>query len=309
MSATDARAKLGATLNAARGAQARAKRQAFVAGSKLARVSNAGSTLRDQMQAALLARDAYWARIGAEGEKFRATYLLLAANERKTALDAAMAAENAKDAREQRYLVERTTSFEKRASILETAAEQAAKAVEHVPEPEVVSTRRAQRLANAMGADFSKPNQQPGVAARLSPLMNSKLYNPLVNWMYTDDIRAAAGGFAGVGEMGVTPGDGTTGDSFIDSVKRAIGMGLSEAGKAATKAGQDAAKDNPGTAVAAQGAGGLLAAIAASLGVSFDAGYKNGGSVSADGERKFPWGAAAAAAAVVGAAVLVWRAR
>jgi hypothetical protein len=230
----DAQRMLQDTRARAQQALARAQHKAFAAGRAMGRIKNAAGDLKSQTQAALLARDAYWQRIGAEGEKHRATYLLLAAKERAIAAEAAA---NIKNARDQRYIVERVNSYSVRANLLEQAAERAAAAVKDVPEPEVVSYRRAQRLATAMGHDLSRPNDQPGVvAARMSPLFNNKLYNPLVDWMYTPGIKLAAGGLAGVGEAGITPGDGTSGTSFIDSVKRALGIGVSEAGKAATQA-------------------------------------------------------------------------
>ena len=306
MNPADAQKMLVATRAKAEVALAVARAQAFESGKKLARAANASSDLKSQTQAALLVRDAYWQRIGAEGEKHRATYLLLAAKERAIAAEAAA---NIKNARDQRYIVERINSYSVRANLLEQAAERAAAAVKNVPEPEVVSWRRAQRLATAMGTDLSADNTAPVVAARMSPLLNSKLYNPLVDWMYTPGIKLAAGGLAGVGEAGVTPGDGTSGTSFMDSVKRALGIGISEASKTATQAARDASKDNPGTATIAAGAGGILAAVADLLGVSFQQGYDAGQGQTTEGERKFPWGAAAAVATVGVVGYILWRAR
>ncbi len=208
-----------------------------------------------------------------------------------------------KDARNRRYTIERANSFSARANILEAAGNAAAKAVSSIPEPEVISLRRVQRLT--MGAD----NRSPEVAQRTEFGVNSKLYSPMMNWLYPQSVVDAAGGLSGLGHIGATS-DGTSGEmSFGDRLRRAFGIGISEAGKAATEAGAKVARDDPGTAAVAGASGGILAAIASTLGVQFDAGYNGGSGMTVEGERKFPWGVVGAVAAVGAAGYLVWRAR
>jgi hypothetical protein len=291
---------------------ATAKREAFVAGQRLARAVQAKGlgTLVSEVQTAALSRDAYQARIRAEAEKNRAAILLLAQAEYGKALSASKKASIAADAQQQRVYIEQAARNTEKGNILDMAAQKAYEAGLNVPEPDVVSYRRMQDLSTRIGIDFSSDPRKQYEVPLHNGLINPKLVNPLVDWLYPAATKRAAAavslrGLSGVGD--VTPsGEAQTAD-WLTQLKAAFGVGVASAGAAALNAGQDQAKNNPGAAAAISAAGGVLNSIAATLGIQMNAGYQQGSQVTPEGEAKFPWLAIAGVLAAGGAGVLLWR--
>ena len=246
------------------------------------------------------ARAAYGERISAEGQKYRSAYLLQSVQERRRALDFMLKAQRSRDPKMQTKMVDSASNHATKADALDLAAEKTTEAIKSVPEPEMMSLRRARRLATASGIRLDKRQAVIEMALPGSAVQPS-LVSPLLEDFYPDDITQVAGSLQGLGEVG------QTGSSWLDSVKAALGVGVAAAGGAAVAAGQDAAKGNPAAGAAIAAAGGALSAIAATLGLQFNAGYGQGAAEPEAVEQSFPWAVVAIGGAAMVGGFLLWR--
>lgn len=241
----------------------------------------------------MLGQAAFHGLVAAEAEKFRTAYLALSYRARLNVLYNLQEAARARDARRKQMLMERAARNVEEATVLEHAAERTKNAVKGIPEPEAVSMRKANRIAVMTGVPTSRE-------ASISPytVMNEKLMNPLMSGFYPDDMVRAASSLQGLGDI-TEPG-------FLDSLTSALGIGAGAAGGAAIAAGQEAARNNPAAGAAIAAGGGLLSALAASLGLDFNAGQKQASETVGESETPgWVWPVGIAAAGVGG--YLLWR--
>lgn len=307
----EVRSKAAQTKTAAKQAMDRAHRFAFGSGRAMGKAARASKLVAQKTQAGdeagagnmalrrtLFGREAFHQRVSAEAEKNRAVYMLLASQARDGAQAAMQSAANMRDARSKDVLIERAARDGEKADVLEEAARKTMEAIRDIPEPEAVSMRKAQRIAVASGTPMS--NATPEAAILSFPVMNTQMLNPLMTGFFPDDVVRAASSLSGLGEIAQSE------TSFMDSVKAALGIGVSAAGAIATTAGQEAARENPAAGAAAGAAGGLLNSLAVSLGIQVDNGFRAGrGQPVAESDAPFPWGFALGAAAVGG--FVLWR--
>lgn len=259
------------------------------------------ATLVAQRQ--ILANKAYRARVGAEAEKYRAAFSIFAKNARQTEANLTRAAQASQDSRRRQTLIEDAARVGGRADALEQAADAAAAAVDSVPEPWVVSKRRADQVAvyaGPTGDEVEIGMPMPGWQ------VPGNMVSPVMRDFYPADIVRAAASFGSVGLGAVDPYATEPGtESWLDAVKRALGIGAAAAGSAAMAEGQAIAEKDKAAGAAVSAGGGVLQALASILGISQDRGFHRG---EQEQQGDSPWWIVAVVGLVAVGGYAIWRA-
>ncbi|TAL42423.1 MAG: hypothetical protein EPN91_08570 [Salinibacterium sp.] len=247
-----------------------------------ARVANVAAATHPNSPAAqnraALARAAYEERTNAEVAKYRAVYALLAEMHGQEGVGASQMAQQAMDAQAQRPFVAAAKHHGKVRDLMLQASAAAGKALKMVPPLpyDVAPMARIGPEANVAQGHSTELLAQPTFGWR------PKKYSELMGDFFPMNYRLAAGALSGVHGVSVGSQFGTadatanmpTGESWWNSLQKAIGYGAKAAGEAATAEGQKKAEQDPTGAGVLQTGGNILNVLSAMLGAGVDQGMQ-----------------------------------
>lgn len=248
----------------------------------LAREANVAAAMDSNSPAAqnraALAREAYQERTNAEVAKYQAAYALMAEMHGEQGVSAADAIRMAQSAEAQRPFIAAAKYHGKVRDLMlqaSAAAERALKMVPPLPY-DVAPMARVGPEANVAQGKPAELMAQPTYGWR------PKKYSELMGDFFPMNYRLAAGALSGMHGTSVGSQFGTadatqnmpTGESWWNSLQKAIGYGVKAAGEAATVEGQKKAEQDPTGASVLSTGGDVLNVLSAMLGTGVNQGMR-----------------------------------
>lgn len=220
-----------------------ASKNLLVAARKANMAAGLNPTNANTARRAVLARDAYNARMNAEAGVTMAAYALLAEREGTRAITAQQALQRTQDARQRSVLVETAKGAQLRRNIMLQASQAAAKALDTAPGLPASIVGNVKEAASATQVT-------PGAKSTYRP----DRFKAIANSFFPDDIRAAASSLKGL--------DCASCDAaWEQKALAAIETDAAAVRSAAQERASKVASQEPGAAALAQEAEGLIAQL------------------------------------------------